>query len=45
LPEASAQPLLRALGARDLSELRAELDQIAENVRAAFVKYIGAVDK
>jgi glutamate-ammonia-ligase adenylyltransferase len=43
LPEASARPLLRAMGATDLGGLRAELDVLAADVRAAFVRYVGAV--
>ena len=45
LPEASAQPLLRAMGATDLPGLRVSLDGLAEEVRAAFVRYVGAVGK
>ena len=41
LPEASARPLLRAMGALDLPGLRANLDALAADVRAAFVRYIG----
>ncbi len=41
LPEASARPLLRAMGAADLVALRAELDALAGEVRAAFVRYVG----
>jgi [glutamine synthetase] adenylyltransferase / [glutamine synthetase]-adenylyl-L-tyrosine phosphorylase len=43
LPEASARPLLRAMGAADLGELRARLDALAVEVRGAFVRYVGAV--
>jgi glutamate-ammonia-ligase adenylyltransferase len=45
LPEASARPLLRALGAPDLVGLRASLDALAGEVRDAFVRYVGAVEK
>jgi glutamate-ammonia-ligase adenylyltransferase len=45
LPEASARPLLRAMGAADLAGLRGELDVLATDVRAAFVRYVGAVGK
>jgi glutamate-ammonia-ligase adenylyltransferase len=45
LPEASARPLLRAMGATDLPGLRASLDALAEEVRGAFVRYVGAVGK
>jgi len=45
LPEASARPLLRAVGPTDLPGLRASLDALAEEVRAAFVRYVGAVGK
>ncbi len=43
LPEASARPLLRAMGAADLVTLRAGLDALAADVRAAFVRYVGPV--
>ena len=43
LPEASARPLLRALEAADLPALRADLDRLAEGVRAAFVRHVGPV--
>jgi glutamate-ammonia-ligase adenylyltransferase len=43
LPEASARPLLRAMGAADLATLRAGLDVLAADVRAAFVRYVGPV--
>ena len=43
LPEASARPLLRAMGTADLPGLRAELELLAADVRAAFVRYVGAV--
>jgi glutamate-ammonia-ligase adenylyltransferase len=43
LPEASARPLLRAMGAADLPTLRAGLDVLAADVRAAFVRYVGPV--
>jgi glutamate-ammonia-ligase adenylyltransferase len=43
LPEASARPLLRAMGAADLPGLRAGLDVLAADVRAAFARYVGAV--
>lgn len=45
LPEASARPLLRAMGAADLPELRAGLEALAADVRAAFVRYVGEVGK
>jgi len=45
LPEASARPLLRALGAVDLPELRSGLEVLARDVRAAFVRYVGEVEK
>jgi [glutamine synthetase] adenylyltransferase / [glutamine synthetase]-adenylyl-L-tyrosine phosphorylase len=41
LPDASARPLLRALDATDLPSLRRNLDALAEQVRAAFVRYVG----
>lgn len=44
LPEASARPLLRALGAADLPGLRAGLEVLAGDVRAAFVRYVGEVE-
>jgi glutamate-ammonia-ligase adenylyltransferase len=44
-PEASARPLLRAMGAADLSGLRAELEALAVEVRGAFVRYVGEVKK
>ncbi len=44
LPEASARPLLRALGAADLPGLRAGLEVLARDVRAAFVRYVGEVE-
>ena len=43
LPEASARPLLRAMGSADLPGLRARLDALAADVRAAFVRYIGPI--
>jgi glutamate-ammonia-ligase adenylyltransferase len=44
LPEASAQALLRAVGsAVDLDALRGTLDDLARQVRAAFVRYIGEI--
>ena len=43
LSEASARPLLRAMGAADLATLRAGLDALAADVRAAFVRYVGPV--
>ena len=45
LPDASARPLLRAMGAADLAGLRAELDALAADVRAAFVRYVGDVGR
>jgi glutamate-ammonia-ligase adenylyltransferase len=45
LPEASALPLLRAMGAENLVELRTELEALADEVRGAFVRYVGAVEK
>jgi len=45
LPEASARPLLRAMGATDLAGLRAELEALAVEVRGAFVRYVGSVEK
>jgi glutamate-ammonia-ligase adenylyltransferase len=44
LPEASARPLLHALGATDLGGLQAELDVLAAEVRTAFVRYVGQVE-
>lgn len=42
LPDASAQALLRAVGgAVDLATLRATLDDLAQQVRAAFVRHVG----
>jgi glutamate-ammonia-ligase adenylyltransferase len=43
VPEASARPLLRAMGAADLPALRASLDALAREVREAFVRYVGPV--
>ena len=43
LPEASERPLLRAMGVTDLAGLRNDLDVLATEVRAAFVRYVGAV--
>jgi glutamate-ammonia-ligase adenylyltransferase len=48
LPDASARPLLRAaaeagMGAVDLPGLRATLDAMAQNVRAAFVRHVGEI--
>jgi glutamate-ammonia-ligase adenylyltransferase len=50
LPDASARALLRAVatalggeGPIDLAELRATLDVLAQQVRAAFVRYIGEI--
>jgi glutamate-ammonia-ligase adenylyltransferase len=45
LPDASARPLLRALGAADLPGLRGALEELALDVRAAFVRYVGDVAK
>jgi glutamate-ammonia-ligase adenylyltransferase len=50
LPDASARALLRAvapaldlIGPVDLASLRGTLDSLAEQVRAAFVRYIGEI--
>ena len=43
VPEASARPLLRAMGAAGIAVLRADLDRLASEVRAAFVRHVGAV--
>jgi glutamate-ammonia-ligase adenylyltransferase len=50
LPEASARPLLRAVGGLlgpaapvDLAGLRVTLDALAQQVRAAFVRHIGEI--
>jgi len=44
LPAASAQALLRAVAAGDgLDALRATLDDLARQVRAAFVRYVGEI--
>jgi glutamate-ammonia-ligase adenylyltransferase len=48
LPEATARPLLRAaeaagVAAVDLPALRASLDALAGEVRAAFVRYVGEI--
>jgi glutamate-ammonia-ligase adenylyltransferase len=48
LPDASARPLLRAVAAAgieavDLRGLRANLDAVAQQVRAAFVRHVGEV--
>jgi [glutamine synthetase] adenylyltransferase / [glutamine synthetase]-adenylyl-L-tyrosine phosphorylase len=44
LPDASAHALLRAVGqAVDLDALRATLDDLARQVRAAFVRHVGEV--
>jgi glutamate-ammonia-ligase adenylyltransferase len=45
LPEASARPLLRAMQVQDLTALRASLEDLAAEVRAAFVHYVGTVGK
>ncbi len=45
LPEASARPLLRGLDAAGLRELRHRLELLAGDVRAAFVRYVGEVEK
>ncbi len=45
LTEASARPLLRAMGAADLPGLRSDLDALAAEVRAAFVRYVGPVGR
>ena len=44
-PDASTRPLLLAMGAADLPSLRADLDALAVQVRAAFVRYIGPLGK
>jgi glutamate-ammonia-ligase adenylyltransferase len=43
LPEASARPLLRATDAADLTSLRASLDDMAQQVRAAFARHVGEI--
>ena len=43
LPEALARPLLQAMGVADLSLLRMMLDTLAAEVRAAFIRHVGAV--
>jgi len=43
LTDASAGPLLRATDAVDVAALRASLDALAEQVRAAFVHHIGEI--
>jgi [glutamine synthetase] adenylyltransferase / [glutamine synthetase]-adenylyl-L-tyrosine phosphorylase len=44
LPDASGQALLRAVGsAVDLSALRTTMDDMAQQVRAAFVRYVGEI--
>ena len=44
LPDASEQALLRAVGsAVDLSALRTTMDDMAQQVRAAFVRYVGEI--
>jgi [glutamine synthetase] adenylyltransferase / [glutamine synthetase]-adenylyl-L-tyrosine phosphorylase len=47
LPDASARALLRAvaaeLGPVDLAGLRATLDDLAQQVRAAFIRYVGEI--
>jgi glutamate-ammonia-ligase adenylyltransferase len=44
VPDASAQALLRAVGtAVDLATLRATLDDLARQVRAAFVRHVGEI--
>ena len=48
LPETSARPLLRAAAqagapAADLAALRASLDELAEQVRAAFMRHVGEI--
>ena len=45
LPEPSARPLLRAMGAASLDALRQSLDALADEVRRAFVLYVGDVAK
>jgi len=49
LPEASVGPLLRAAAAAgapavDVADLRATLDTLAEQVRAAFVRHVGEIE-
>ena len=41
LPEASARPLLRAMGAASLPVLRAEMETLAAEVRHLFERYVG----
>jgi glutamate-ammonia-ligase adenylyltransferase len=44
LPDASEQALLRAVGsAVDLSALRITMEEVAQQVRAAFVRYVGEI--
>jgi glutamate-ammonia-ligase adenylyltransferase len=44
LPDASAQALLRAVNsAVDLEALRTTMDETAQQVRAAFIRYVGEV--
>ncbi len=43
LPNAYADPLLRATGAVDLPAFRATLDATADQVRAIFVRYVGEI--
>jgi glutamate-ammonia-ligase adenylyltransferase len=43
LPEASVRPLLLATGAVDLPGLRATLDEMAQQVRALFVRHVGEI--
>jgi glutamate-ammonia-ligase adenylyltransferase len=43
LTDASAGPLLRATDAVDVAALRASLDALAEQVRAAFIRHIGEI--
>jgi glutamate-ammonia-ligase adenylyltransferase len=44
LPEASARPLLKALGVSGLPELRAFLEALASQVRTAFVRHVGPLE-
>jgi len=43
LADATAGPLLRATDAGDVAALRAGLDALAEQVRAAFIRHIGEI--
>ena len=43
LPTATLAPLLRTTGLLDASALRATVDRMAQQVRAAFVRIVGEI--